>query len=804
MKPEYKTGLDFTNYLKTEKSGSTIDLYALTINDPKLMLERTSSFMDEKKTKAIRVGPSKILIKVPVEHAQEVLTFTSKQEEVYRIERKLKMKLLNHAANMIIQGDGVSFPEPTKRRKRVWDHGITGKGEIVGIGDTGIDHDMCFFYDPKSDVPFDTVSDTHRKIRGYKVISFVDSDKTRHTGDRYDYVDGHGTHTAGSIAGHILNTSSTFEQLHNYDGVAPDAKLYFTDIGKGEELSIPDDLYNEYFQDPYKGGAKIHSNSWGCDIRDEFICGECFFASTGEPVPKGYCEAKYERRSCCNLCNSYASQASEVDQFTFDHDDFLIIFAAGNAGHTSSLRTIGAPATSKNAIAVGASHTFNDNFRSAVDHTDFSAELYRNGFSSTKECCQSKSISALASCCPSYIKLLYANDYFSHEHAAYFSSRGPTLFDGRTKPDLVAPGYQVQSMHSDGSPTSKQCGVGAPRGANQASILSMKGTSMSAPIVAGGAALVRQYLRERIKLENPSGALIKATLIHGSRPMPGNVDLDGRNRLIPIPKVYPNPYVGYGLLSLSSVLSFDESDFKSEFFDRVDASVEGRHCYVVQKDSVAPSNVSVVDGVLRATLSWYDRPSIGDLYSASLVSDLDLDIFVWNHGSSTSERYPGNNSPNDDVNTVERSEIKVDQLINNQTVLVLVRPKKLGGSQTYSLVISTPKYNVQLVKVDSSVCDGVPVPTMPINTDLVFKILVICAVVSTLVIIVLSLSVGCYLYKKGYGNQVQSSEGRRLGDSGWFASKMNKVKEWWRSKRQEGVEDKHQELQEDTNSRYYI
>jgi serine protease AprX len=72
---------------------------------------------------------------------------------------------------------------------------------------------------------------------------------------------------------------------------------------------------------------------------------------------------------------------------------------------------------------------------------------------------------------------------------AAFSSRGPTWFDGFAKPDLVAPGVHLVSDADPSSylytnlPNNRQTVNGHP-------MLDLSGTSMSAPVAAGVAALV--------------------------------------------------------------------------------------------------------------------------------------------------------------------------------------------------------------------------------------------------------------------------------------------------------------------------
>ena len=142
------------------------------------------------------------------------------------------------------------------------------------------------------------------------------------------------------------------------------------------------------------------------------------------------------------------------------------------------------------------------------------------------------------------------------EQMAPFSSRGPTD-DGRIKPDIVAPGTWILSTFSDlyqqeygtqtnpqnGAPAYQYDGWGMPY---NEFYKYMGGTSMSNPIAAGGATVVRDYYNKAHGI-NASAALVKATMINSA------VDLldennDGQDdNDFPI----PNMHEGWGRIDVN-------------------------------------------------------------------------------------------------------------------------------------------------------------------------------------------------------------------------------------------------------------
>ena len=160
-----------------------------------------------------------------------------------------------------------------------------------------------------------------------------------------------------------------------------------------------------------------------------------------------------------------------------------------------------------------------------------------------------------------------------------FSSKGPAK-DGRIKPDIVAMGLEVTSTWPN-------------------NIYSYNsGTSMSAPAVTGGAALLYQRYRQLHNGADPRNGLIKAILCNGATDR-GNPGPDYSN--------------GFGVMNL--LRSIDMINKQHHFNNDARHNTSRTHTITVPTGTAQ----------LKVMLYWND-PGASPLSKYALVNDLDLEV----------------------------------------------------------------------------------------------------------------------------------------------------------------------------------
>jgi subtilisin family serine protease len=244
--------------------------------------------------------------------------------EVLWIEPAHEGTTLDNAAASAITQTG------TTTQYRVHDKGVTGKTQILSVCDTGVKtsgaapgivpqvarrmmHEMYADNAVPQGKPLLWILNNggaivdHRKVHAY-YPPIAQDDLT--IGGDFDDTNGHGTHTAGTIAG----DAPPYGQRNGHDGVAFAAKLMVCDITDGSAFFIASD-YSVYWDPAYSAGARVNSNSWG------------------SPHTTAYTEV-----------------ARQHDAYVASHRDFLITRSMGNTG----ANTIRPEAVAKSAMGIGA------------------------------------------------------------------------------------------------------------------------------------------------------------------------------------------------------------------------------------------------------------------------------------------------------------------------------------------------------------------------------------------------------------------------------------------------------------------
>lgn len=428
--------------------------------------------------------------------------------------------------------DGYESGTRIMKFQDAWARGFTGRGQLVGFADTGLDSG--------------NIQSIHTDFQGqvakgyaYGLLSFSWNDPM-----------GHGTHVAGSISGNGNASSGVLK------GGAFEAQLIAG--GMWSQLlnnMIPPQDITVMFNDAYNDGARIHTNSWG---------------SPRDP-------------------GAYDQFAQTVDEYMWAKPDMLLMFAAGNSGEDKNNDgrvdedSIGSPATAKNVLSVGAS----ENLESSGGIQRPIGQLKKQNGD------------------PLFTAEPIASDTLSDDPngIAAFSSRGPTN-DRRMKPDVVAPGANILSVRSQVEGANELWGA-----MNQDYVWS-GGTSMSTPLVAGGAAVVRQFLAFDLGISNPSAALVKGFLMHTATDLyPGQFGAGGKSTGQEMLATRPNPHQGFGRVDMDHATNFDG------------AIMSG----VVDMGGTATMDLGNWKGA-KITMIYTDAPGAAGA-SKALVNNLDIQVF---------------------------------------------------------------------------------------------------------------------------------------------------------------------------------
>lgn len=448
-----------------EKKPATYDIRLHRANDA----EKVKQWLEDHNV--MIAGVSKRKIRVYLIEDSQLMYKIRGLPEVAAIDLYVPPKLHNDIGRLLlgIDKDGGNITSNIKE---------SGDGQIIAVADTGLDKN-------------------HPDFHG-RVIGIVPLGRPNDASDP----NGHGTHVAGSVLGDGSASAGKIK------GTAPQAKLFFQSImdAMGALGGLPFNLY-DLFDEAYRAGARIHSNSWGAALGSE-----------------------------------YTFDSSEVDEFVAEHRDMLVVFSAGNAGQAATRLhsqpgyvdwlSVGSPASAKNALTVGASRSN----RATGGYSQFTWGQF-----SPRD---------------------YPDDPIAAEHVsgdpeglAAFSSRGPCT-DRRIKPDVVAPGTDIVSTKSSLAPLRNFWGPYPGNG----QYAFMGGTSMSTPLVSGCAALIREYYAKE-RRHTPSAALLKATLINSTRGLKGNDALADH-------PFQPNFHQGFGCVYIPwAIPNLLEKQLKLEYMD---------------------------------------------------------------------------------------------------------------------------------------------------------------------------------------------------------------------------------------------
>jgi len=470
---------------------------------------------------------------------------------------------------------------------------------------------------------------------------------------------GHGTVVASVIAGYANDNTAgatTEQDAAGYDlglGIVPYAQLASTRIfdccAAGSLIDLNPNIPMLY-ENAYIANARISSNSWG-----DVGFGTAIYTAESQQIDLAVRDAR---------------------PGTTQNQEMSIVFLAGNDGYNSGTgfyeleSLVNTGSVAKNAIVVGASENTNSIFSGCNTPGQVGLDVSDTWANDTRD-------------------------------TAFFTSRGPTsaASGSRNKPDLVAPGTRIQGAIPQANYPAAgvtYCLAGGlyPTAPAQTEYHRRRGSSFSAPAVAGAVAMLKQIFINRKSQDSngeyinvatnvataspsPSPALSKAWLmntttyltrpgydLNGAVPWPGEI-VGGED--------LPSPVQGMGLLNIERALNSTPRLFRDQ------DPVARRFTEPLQNFSYT-GEISNPENDFRVTLAWTDADSA----SGALVNDIDLIVTI--HRGATDIVYLGNNYSGDISDTCPGSCVTDS---NNNVENIWIPASTLMAGDRFTVSISS-------------------------------------------------------------------------------------------------------------------
>ncbi|KAJ9518089.1 hypothetical protein QJQ45_009978 [Haematococcus lacustris] len=597
------------------------------------------------------------------------VSWLATQPSVIWVEYVTQKKTTNLLASAQMQTGRVAPPLPDDGGARgyhpLWEAGLDGAGQLVGVVDVGLDMGSCYFWDPAfanfSSDPANLYTDpdtgtryfhnnAHRKASGLVPYYF---------GRRDFNASMHGTHISGSIAGSRYGAHPTRQPDHA-TGQAPAAKLAFFDASNATigYIDISSD-YETSFGVLYR---KV-SGRLGTAVPPSHTVETLIGATSGNDAEAPNTQLTGNVLSTALSKNVVAVGAT--DNYSPVMIGIATLLAANDSMLTIPSRFMSPAQYAVKAKAVNQSGATQSEVVVPLVGWRFPRRTWSSVQNMTLELVLADPLDACTPLVGNYTGkvvlamlgncmlanrasgMLFAGgaelanspiplmglsgllgsqlmDMFAkgwkvtltsyqnpYGNAMYFSSYGATLSsnasvaltqDVRIKPEVMAPGYLL-SAYSDGRYTGTM---------DRCQTLALGGTSMASASATGAVTLVRQYFtdgyyptgaRVRSNAFNPSASLLKAMLVASTTNM-SSITSSG---LTPYDVRH-----GFGFMNIGRILPLRGGPATS----KLQASSGQSHTYSVHAAS---------QRALIITLAYMDWPAFPGVIP-TLVNNLDLRV----------------------------------------------------------------------------------------------------------------------------------------------------------------------------------